>query len=169
MWIENVCYTDHTCTTDSLAVSQTVSVAPLYCIPRQIFQFIHADTRKCHEIHADTGIDTCRYKFTNRYRSDTERYIQIHANLYAVNIRSQNPVCVMYVHVWVINSTFKRVIHTTYRHIFQSILVCMSMYLHVFGTFFVYVCVCMRMYVVHIFWVCVILHVFACIFCRQKC
>ena len=50
----------------------------------------------------------------------------------------------------------KRVIHTTYRHIFQSIFVCMCMYLHVCGSFFVHVCACMRLYVVHIFPVCVI-------------
>ena len=38
----------------------SLSVSP----GRMICLSIHADTSKCHDIHADTGIDTCRYKFT---------------------------------------------------------------------------------------------------------
>ena len=60
-------------------------------------------------------------------------------------IRLQIPVCGMYVYVWVLYSTFKRVIHTKYRQIhaiYQSILHVSCMYLMLFG-----VCMCLYVYV----------------------
>ena len=60
-------------------------------------------------------------------------------------IRLQIPVCGMYVYVWVLYSTFKRVIHPKYRQIhaiYQSILHVSCMYLMIFG-----VCMCVYVYV----------------------
>ena len=99
---------------------------------------------------ADIPVHTCRYKqmpwHTCRYRNRYIQiqiwyiwYIQIREILYALYVRFTflyvSCMCMYDVCI----RRLKRVIHTTYRHINQSICVCMCMYLHVCGTFFVYV------------------------------
>jgi len=125
----------------------------------QIHELIHADTTNAlNRYRADTYIQYDTY----RYMKFCMLYISGYTFLY-VSCMCMYDGCIRRLKGSYIQHTCK--IHTIY----QSICPVSCMYLMFLG-----VCMCMYVYIwcaydVHIFVFCVILHVFACIFCRQKC
>ena len=125
----------------------------------QIHELIHADTTNAlNRYRADTYIQYDTY----RYMKFCMLYISGYTFLY-VSCMCMYDGCIRRLKGSYIQHTCK------IQDIYQSICPVSCMYLMFLG-----VCMCMYVYIccaydVHIFVFCVILHVFACIFCRQKC
>ena len=125
----------------------------------QIHELIHADTTNAlNRYRADTYIQYDTY----RYMKFCMLYISGYTFLY-VSCMCMYDGCIRRLKGSYIQHTCK------IQAIYQSICPVSCMYLMFLG-----VCMCMYVYIccaydVHIFVFCVILHVFACIFCRQKC